>query len=339
MPYVLVLFLLVAASIPVSAQTAPPNTPAPTATGADAVLADLKAANGLSVDTPHPWHLKARFELHSADRTKLHTGTFEEWWSGAQQSKKTWTIDGKTSSLYHDGSGSYLQGEEPPIALEYFLPKVFIRPVPSFSPKEKMIATESAFGGAKLRCIRPADSSQMMALAMKVCFDEQRPIVRWIGGSALQQTFNQILQFDGRSYLAREIEIAGKEGVILSTKLDIIETLAAWKPDLFLAPAGAAKVGLVSSEYEVSSPKPLKTVPPHYSSFARAERLQGTVVVAAIIAADGSIRKLEPIASAAPALTQAAVSAMHDWKYQPALDHGVPVETPAINTCNFYLGP
>ncbi|MGI8773378.1 MAG: energy transducer TonB [Acidobacteriaceae bacterium] len=333
------LFFLVIAYIPAFAQSAPANAPSTTqVAGSEAVLAELKAANGLGVDTPNPRHLKAHFELQSADRKKVHTGTFEEWWSGHEQSKKSWTVDGRVSSLYSDSSGSYLEGDEPPIVLRYFLPRVFVKPVRSFKEGERLSAGESTFGDTNMRCLRLGDSSRPITLVTAVCFDEQSPLVRWASDSSLQQTFNQIVQFDGR-YLARQIDIVGNRGKVLSVQIDVIEPLASWKADLFSPPSVAPRMGFVSSEYVISPPKLLKHLNPEYPQIAKAERLQGTVVLGAIVGADGSIRKLEPIVSAAPVLTDSAIRAIRDWKYQPARDHQSPVETSVVLACNFALGP
>jgi TonB family protein len=67
------------------------------------------------------------------------------------------------------------------------------------------------------------------------------------------------------------------------------------------------------------------SVKPVYPLEARANGIEGTVRLHVIIAKDGSILQLEVI-SGHPLLTQAAQDAVRQWKYEPTLLNGQPVE-------------
>jgi TonB family protein len=67
------------------------------------------------------------------------------------------------------------------------------------------------------------------------------------------------------------------------------------------------------------------SVKPVYPLEARANGIEGTVRLHVIIAKDGSILQLEVI-SGHPLLTQAAQDAVSQWKYEPSLLNGQPVE-------------
>jgi protein TonB len=64
---------------------------------------------------------------------------------------------------------------------------------------------------------------------------------------------------------------------------------------------------------------------PHFSPLALAARIQGTVKLQAVIAADGSIQNLR-VMSGPPLLAGAALDAVKQWRYQPTLLNGAPVE-------------
>ncbi|HSH16804.1 MAG TPA: energy transducer TonB, partial [Verrucomicrobiae bacterium] len=64
---------------------------------------------------------------------------------------------------------------------------------------------------------------------------------------------------------------------------------------------------------------------PVYPPLARQARIQGTVRLQAIIAKDGSISQLE-VVSGHPLLVQSALDAVRQWRYQPTLLNGEPVE-------------
>jgi TonB family protein len=80
----------------------------------------------------------------------------------------------------------------------------------------------------------------------------------------------------------------------------------------------------------------LTKVPPVYPEEARAARVQGTVVLAAVIAKDGHVSDLRVI-SGDPLLEGAAVDAVRQWKYRPYLINGKPVEFDTQITVNFTL--
>lgn len=66
-------------------------------------------------------------------------------------------------------------------------------------------------------------------------------------------------------------------------------------------------------------------VQPVYPAIARAARVEGTVVLAAVINRDGSIQNLH-VVSGHPMLVLAAIDAVKQWRYRPYMLSGQPVE-------------
>jgi protein TonB len=60
----------------------------------------------------------------------------------------------------------------------------------------------------------------------------------------------------------------------------------------------------------------LRQVRPQYPSLARQARIQGTVVLQAVIGKDGRIENLQ-LVSGQPMLSQAAIDAVKQWLYRP----------------------
>ena len=56
---------------------------------------------------------------------------------------------------------------------------------------------------------------------------------------------------------------------------------------------------------------------PHYPDIARRMHLTGTVKVAAIVAPDGKVKKVETLGGS-PILVQAAQSSLSQWRFAPA---------------------
>lgn len=65
-------------------------------------------------------------------------------------------------------------------------------------------------------------------------------------------------------------------------------------------------------------------------------RIQGTVVLSIVIGEDGDIRDVK-VVKGSPLLARAAVTAVHQWHYQPYLLNGTPVSAEGKVTVNFVL--
>ena len=78
-------------------------------------------------------------------------------------------------------------------------------------------------------------------------------------------------------------------------------------------------------------------VTPQYPQMAKIARVQGPVVLAAVIGKDGTIQGLRVVSSASPLLNQAAVEAVKQWRYRPYILNGEPVEVDTTITVNFTL--
>jgi periplasmic protein TonB len=77
-------------------------------------------------------------------------------------------------------------------------------------------------------------------------------------------------------------------------------------------------------------------VEPAYPTLARAARVQGEVVLSAIIDANGQITNLQ-LVSGHPMLVPAALAAVREWRYKPYLLNGQPVEVETTITVIFSL--
>jgi periplasmic protein TonB len=75
---------------------------------------------------------------------------------------------------------------------------------------------------------------------------------------------------------------------------------------------------------------------PEYPPLAKMARIQGTVRLEAIISKDGTIQDLK-VLSGHPLLVKAALDAVKQWRYQPTLLNGEPVEVVTEIDVNFTL--
>ena len=80
----------------------------------------------------------------------------------------------------------------------------------------------------------------------------------------------------------------------------------------------------------------LRRVEPAYPVIAREARIQGNVVLKAIIDKEGSIQDLQ-LVTGHPMLVPAAIQAVKQWRYRPYLLNGQPVEVETTITVIFAL--
>jgi len=80
----------------------------------------------------------------------------------------------------------------------------------------------------------------------------------------------------------------------------------------------------------------IRKVQPAYPVLARSARIQGAVVLQALISKQGTIENLK-VLSGHPMLVPAAIDAVQQWRYRPYILNSEPVEVETQITVNFSL--
>lgn len=93
---------------------------------------------------------------------------------------------------------------------------------------------------------------------------------------------------------------------------------------------------LVDGE-DVQAPKVIHKTPPLYTEVARKEKQQGRVVLRAVINEQGEVEDVEVIEGQPYGLNEAAVEAVRQWRFEPAIYEGKPVPVFYMLTINFRL--
>ena len=88
---------------------------------------------------------------------------------------------------------------------------------------------------------------------------------------------------------------------------------------------GTEDAGPVFPTPEMTRPVLLSKVEPEYPTTARLARMNGRVVVQAVIGLDGAVESVEVLSSTSPLFDDAARDAVKRWKYRPATMDGQPV--------------
>jgi len=77
-------------------------------------------------------------------------------------------------------------------------------------------------------------------------------------------------------------------------------------------------------------------VAPRYPAIAQASRVEGVVILEAVIAEDGSVQDVRVLRSK-PLLDDAAMEAVRQWRFTPTLLGGQPVPVVMTITVSFTL--
>jgi TonB family protein len=114
------------------------------------------------------------------------------------------------------------------------------------------------------------------------------------------------------------------------------ENMAANEPPTFKSAAATAQPKQIKVGAGVMRMKRLESQRPVYPPLARQARVSGTVKLSALLAADGSVQRLD-VVEGPPLLIPAALEAVKTWKYEPTLLNGEPVEVRTDIDVNFTL--
>jgi protein TonB len=87
--------------------------------------------------------------------------------------------------------------------------------------------------------------------------------------------------------------------------------------------------------FSIQEPRKIHSVPPVYPTAEKAARVQGVVILEAVVSPTGCVSDLRVIRSVRPRLDLAALVAVAQWRYTPTLVNGQAVPVLMAITVNF----
>ena len=103
-----------------------------------------------------------------------------------------------------------------------------------------------------------------------------------------------------------------------------------------LAKSPAATPTRIRVPAQITDANLVYDVAPKYPPEAGRARIEGMVVLLAVIGKDGTVKDVR-VESGLPVLAEAAIEAVKQWRYRPYLLNGEPVEVDSQITINFTL--
>jgi TonB family protein len=291
-----------------------------------------------------PWHMKVSHQLYDDHNKPSAQGSYEYWWASPDTYRSTWSRSGmEQTDWYVNGQHSHAGSGEP---LEYFERKLksdLLEPMPKAEDldpeKFRLERQQQSFGTVKLPCVMVIHKMPLHAQVQTVplgmfpnyCFEPQIPVLRvYYAFGSTSVVYNNVVRFQG-VYLPRKLGILEGKRKVLTATVDSIETTSSEAPELTPAKEAARinPVKNVSVSSGVATTMLKKEIRPVYSEDAKQLRIQGTVVLQAMIGTDGHIHDLKVIDGPSPSLVGAAMWAVSQWEYKPYLLYGEQVE---VNT-------
>ena len=153
----------------------------------------------------------------------------------------------------------------------------------------------------------------------------ERRVMRLTGKPAQPSTRRRFITIAGSILFGAGICVTT---LALSVHIDALAAVDEHRP---ARPDGPGKVNPEVMEKQI-----VHKVPPVYPEDAKRARIQGKVLLDAVIGKEGEVEQLKVISGPAP-LQQSSLDAVRQWTYKPFLLNGEPVEVKTTITVNYTL--
>jgi TonB family protein len=256
--------------------------------------------------SPSEW----REELSFSGYSRVRVGGNERYWQQRSLDYEPMQINELSEAI---DFASALRGEKTPGKLK--------------SRKESEVV---------LDCVESANG-----LRREYCFDPSEGVLvleKIWGGSIAESYDFRYSNFQGfgqRRYPGTVQVMAGRNPIADFTVARLVSIEKTGSSD-FIPPAGAS-LWLTCSNPQ--KPHLISQVNAVYPPSERRAHSSGTVEIYVLVASDGSVQNLKVLEAPSPALADAAVAAVRQWRYEPKRCGDTPTPTETFITVVFTLSP
>ncbi|HEX5234350.1 MAG TPA: energy transducer TonB [Silvibacterium sp.] len=296
--------------------------------------------NGLGSPDMKPWHLKATYQTYDADNKPKDQGTFEEWCASPDRYKISYSSSSFNQVQYHNGDKTWTTGDTGWVPFRLSMVQDYlVHPlrIPDPVYTQHFILVNKQLGAVSLVC---ADSNSSAIDKSPTsdsifCFDPQKPVLRLERPDGnIFVLFNDTMLVNNQ-FVDKQILIEDSTHPIVKAEVTTLEFPSVPDPAL-VPPASAISNDRPTAAPGVMAGKRISGQDIKYPLTARQERLQGSVMLAAVIDKSGSIAELEVI-SGPKDLRESTVKAIQTWKYTPYLVNGKPVDVRTVINVDYSM--
>lgn len=138
----------------------------------------------------------------------------------------------------------------------------------------------------------------------------------------------------GSKVFPRSISLAKEGSRLVEIHITRFEAGQEFSPDRFSPPRGAVSADGCMNPLRGAK---VKDVTPVYPQMAKIAHIQGAVATEAVINKNGALQNLRIVSTDNPLLSQSALDAVKQWRYQPATCNGQPVEMETVIEVRYWL--
>jgi hypothetical protein len=272
-----------------------------------AILAAAAPFYDFSDPTLKPFHLKATYQLYDDKGNPAEQGTFEYWWVSPEVYRVSWSRPSANRTDWHtaDGKSAYETTGEGLSFFEYKLQSAFFSPLPKpadLDPKSiRLDRQEMKLGDVKIQCamvipLMPQHGQLQpvpLGLFPTYCFDPIVPVLRvTYSFGTVAMEFNNLAKVQNR-FLPREVLFFEGGRKVLTARVEWIAGIAPTDPALVPSTdSHLMNSGKVPVDGGIAVRMLVKKEVPVYPQDAKYARISGTVILDAVIGADGRIHDL-----------------------------------------------
>lgn len=331
-----------------------PSTPASTASS-PSPFEQLSDATRLDRKDAQPFHLKIDVQLFEMKGKSSETGTIEEWWVSPNE----YRIEFNSGSLQHVIATGQTNEPTPANRDSYLMTELWlkiVRPLQYLPLAGAPKQSKQMVGTAQLDCFTLPPSAAIRLDPSQdpvmYCTDPEQHSLRLVRTGDQLLVRNSLGKFHGTE-VALSSTLLYLDLPAISAKISALQSFTPGSPGspalqpnppaaaaelkTITSPAGAAVkltlLGRVAGGRALDKPNPV------YPPAARAVHIHGRVLLHAVITKSGRISSLFVIASPHELLSEAAMDAVRNWKYEPYLLNGQPVERDTTIAVNFFERP
>jgi TonB family protein len=315
--------------------------------------------------TAKPFHLSYHYRLLDNQGNVSAEGKVEYWWSPGNISRISWTKGNSVHSEWHTADGKFLQSVkgEDISSMEHRLSSAVLFSLPKAQDYEsgdtslKLVKIDNS--GTVNLCVAmvPSNAAErfqadsLHGVGTAYCFDSQAPVlVSTLMNHTITNSFSHIQKFLDHNIAGHiDISYVGEKRVEAdleeSTEIKADDAAFAPPPDAQEPPAKMVTVKPIQIPKApngginagIKPGAPLTRVQPIYPPSARSAHISGVVVIKATIGKDGMIHDAKVVSSPDDSLSQAALDAVRQWRYQPYMLNGEPVAVDTTINLEFSL--
>jgi len=312
--------------------------------------------------TAKPWHLSYHYRLLGSQGNVTAEGKVEYWWSPSKERRISWTKGSNVHSEWRTADGKTLQlvkGDDI-TSMEHRLSSAVLFSLPKaqdYGSGETslklvtidnsgtvnlcvaMVPTRVAAAGLMPRADSQTDGLHGVGTAY--CFDSQAPVlVSTLMNHTITNSYSHIQKFLDHNIAGHiDISYVGEKKLEADleefTEIKTDDAAFTPAPEATEPPIKMVTVKTVQNNGGINAGVPLVRVQPIYPPSARAAHIGGTVVIKAMITKDGMIQNAEVVSSPDESLSQAALDAVRQWRYQPYTLNGEPAAVMTTINLNF----